>query len=219
MDVADWKATKLYMMDFEGSPESGVVEYGVVELEGGEIQSVETGLCAPVGTILAKDARVHGIDQNRVQACAPFSDLYQRFVELRRNGVFAAHNRHAENRFLKDTWSHPPMVPDWRAGTGQAQEWGPWVDTLSIYRAVFPKLSSYALGDLLDTFQCRTELVKQAEAYCPADRARPHCALYDALASSLLLLRMEEEPTLAGKISIGWLLQLSHGREPQQELF
>ena len=39
---------------------------------------------------------------------------------------------------------------------------------------------------------------------CPVDRRRYHCALYDALASALLLRRLAEEPTLKNA-SMRWL--------------
>jgi DNA polymerase III epsilon subunit-like protein len=58
-----------------------------------------------------------------------------------------------------------------------------------------------------------------AGAHCPIGRRRPHCALYDALASALLLLRMEEEADLAGRVSLHWLLRISEGVSAQQELF
>ena len=207
------------MMDFEGSPSSGVVEYGLVSLRDGEIRSIETALCRPVGHIPEKDRAVHGIEDSSVRSRAPFSDYYEKFVELRRKGVFAAHNRFAENTFIKNVWALPPTVPDWREGASSAQEWGPWIDTLSIYKAIYPGLESYALGALVDRFQVREQLETLAEAHCPESRRKPHCALYDALASALLLLRLEWVDELAGRITTGWLLELSEGRKQQQELF
>ena len=219
MDSADWKSLTVYMLDFEGSPVSGVVEYGVVELSGGTIRSCQTALCQPVGRIGARDREVHGISENQATRHPPFASLYEQFVGYRRSGVLAAHNRHAENTFLKDTWPIPPVVPDWRGRSGTAQEWGPWVDTLSIYRALYPGLDSYGLGELVTLFRCGTRIEGLAEAHCPPGRRRPHCALYDALASAVLLLRLEETEDLQNRITLEWLLQLSQGRESQQELF
>ena len=211
MQEADWKAIPVYMMDFEGSPATGVVEYGVVCLHNGQIQWAETALCRPTGSIPSRDREVHGISESEAVRGTPFASLYGTFVEYRRNGIFAAHNRHAENTFLKDTWAVPPVVPDWRNGQASAQEWAPWIDTLSIYKALYPGLDSYALGDLVRTFGLGQELRILAEAHCPRQRQRPHCALYDALASSAA--------SLAGRISTAWLLQLSEATNSQQELF
>jgi DNA polymerase III epsilon subunit-like protein len=215
----DWKETPVYMMDFEGSASSGVVEYGVVELRGGRIGATATALCRPSGFIAARDREVHGIGDPETRGAEPFAAAYGQFVEYRRRGVFAAHNRHAENSFLKSTWALPPAVPDWRQGLANAQEWGPWIDTLSLYRMLYPGLAGYGLGGLVERFGLSERLGVLAGAHCPIGRRRPHCALYDALASALLLLRMEEEADLAGRVSLHWLLRISEGVSAQQELF
>ena len=219
MQATDWKSIPVYMMDFEGSPLTGVVEYGVVCLLEGQIQSVETALCRPTGSIPPRDRDVHGISESEAVRGEPFAGLYAKFVEYRRKGIFAAHNRHAENTFLKDTWAVPPVVPDWRDGRAVAQEWAPWIDTLSIYKTLYPGLASYALGDLVQAFGLAGELGSLGATHCPPKRRRPHCALYDALASSLLLLKLESEPSLAGRVTTAWLLQLSEATNSQQELF
>ncbi|HKJ89823.1 MAG TPA: hypothetical protein VJ960_01725 [Oceanipulchritudo sp.] len=215
----DWRQTPVYMMDFEGSPVSGVVEYGVVELQGGGITGTRTALCRPTGSIPQRDRAVHGISVREAGMKAFFSERYGLFVALRRGGIFAAHNRHAENRFLKDTWPLPPAVPDWRVAEGTAQEWGPWIDTLSLYRRLYRGLEAYGLTELVDGFGLRETLLELAQGHCPPGRARPHCALFDALASSLLLLRLEEEPELKDRMTRGWLLELSGGEQVQAELF
>jgi DNA polymerase-3 subunit epsilon len=219
MEATDWKSAKIHMIDFEGSASSGVVEYGVVTLCQGEISAVETRLCRPTGLIRSRDRDVHGIDQKDAVGHAPFAEDYERFVELRRDGVFAAHNRHAENTFIKSTWALPPAVPDWRGGSEAAQEWGPWVDTLSLYKAVYPGLESYGLGDLVAQFGLQDQLNDVSLKHCPGARRKPHCALYDALASSLLLLQLEATGELRDRITLSWLLQLSQGMDSQQELF
>ena len=207
------------MMDFEGSSSSGVVEYGVVRLLSGQVCETWTALCRPTGEILSRERIVHGITSKQAGDEEPFADAFRMFVDFRREGIFAAHNRHAENGFLKDTWALPPAVPDWRRGEKTAQEWGPWIDTLSIYRSLFRGLESYSLGSLVDLFGLQEELEQLAEKFCPENRSRPHCALFDALASSLLLLRLESEEMLKDRISSGWLLQLSQEATPQTELF
>jgi DNA polymerase-3 subunit epsilon len=219
MALIDWKDVPVYMMDFEGSPASGVVEFGVVHLEGGAIRDAQTDLCHPTGAISARDREVHGIGEAETRSKARFADAYRAFIAFRRAGVFAAHNRHAENTFLKTTWALPPEVPDWRGHGGKAQEWGPWIDTLSIYRTLYRGLESYGLGELVEAFGLRPSLDELAEAHCPPGRQRAHCALYDALASSLLLMRLESEPSLKGRISLSWLLELSEQADCQQELF
>jgi len=216
----DWKGIPVFMMDFEGSTGSGVVEFGVVRLEGGAIREVVTEPCRPVGTISVRDRDVHGLTEEALSERTPFRDYYRQFTGFRREGIFAAHNRHAENSFIKETWPVPPKVPDWRGEvSGHVHEWGPWIDTLSIYRALYGGLASYGLQELVQAFNLEDPLTGLADAYCPERRRKPHCALYDALASALLLLRLEDEADLQGRISTAWLLRLSRQVSGQQELF
>ena len=207
------------MMDFEGSPSSGVVEYGVVLMKNGKIAETATSLCLPVGEISHKDQEIHGIRASDLDGLEPFVNNFEQFATYRKLGVFAAHNRHAENNFLKATWAVPPTVPDWRRGAGLSQEWGPWIDTLSVYKQLYPGLDSYSLGDLVYQFRLREQLEGWVDLYCPAERKKAHCALYDALASAMLLMRLGWEESLVPYLSLGWLLRLSKGSTPQQELF
>lgn len=214
-----WHHTPVHMMDFEGSPASGVVEFGVVTLQHGQIQQARTGLCRPTGAISAADRAVHGISENASAPHPPFTDNYQTFVALRRSGIFAAHNRHAENQFLSRTWALPPAVPDWSQPHQSSHQWGPWIDTLQIYRTLYPGQSAYGLGDLLQLFQLQEDMARLAASHCPPKRVRPHCALYDALASALLLLRLDHEPSLRQRLTPAFLLQNSHQLNSQGELF
>lgn len=63
-------------------------------------------------------------------------------------------------------------------------KWGPWVDTLKLARARYPKLPSYALGDLCAMFGCVPDI---------SDRTW-HDALFDAVACANLasVLAMED---------------------------
>ena len=219
MDSMYWNARPIHMMDFEGSSSSGVVEYGIATLDGGRIVHTETAVCSPIGAITPIDQKVHGLDASHFDGQAPFSRYYEKFVDLRKSGIFAAHNRHAENNFLKLEWALPAIVPDWRTGHGLAQEWGPWIDTLAIYKGIYRDLDSYSLGNLVATFRLREELAELARVHCPEGRSKAHCALYDALASALLLLRLEKEASLENYISLQWILQFSDGVSPQRELF
>lgn len=219
MDAMTWTAQPIHMMDFEGSASSGVVEYGIVSLKGGRITHTDTAICAPSGEITVMDQQVHGLYPEQVTDKKPFASHYAKFVQLRQSGIFAAHNRHAENNFLKGQWAVPPIVPDWRTGQGLAQEWGPWVDTLAVYKGIYRELPSYSLGALVDQFRLRDQLADLARDHCPVERSKPHCALYDAIASALLLLRLESEASLRPYLSLHWILQFSNGISPQRELF
>ena len=57
-------------------------------------------------------------------------------------------------------------------------KWGPWVDTMKLARARYPKLPSYKLGDLCEMFGCVPQL----------DGRTWHDGLYDAVACANLAL-------------------------------
>jgi len=85
-----------------------------------------------------------------------------------------AHNVATEKKFLR------AMAP--------LHAFGPWIDTLRVVRRVWPGGASYALGDLIEQFA----LTPRVENICPDRMA--HDALYDAVASAMLLEYLLEQP-------------------------
>ena len=55
-------------------------------------------------------------------------------------------------------------------------QWGPWVDTMRLAKARYPRMDSYALGDLCAAFGCVPEMPERTW----------HDALYDAVACARL---------------------------------
>lgn len=216
--------TPIHVIDFEGSRTSGIVEYGVVTLYGQVIESALTRLCAPVGRISHSERQQHGIAEAAVSGLEPFDMDWDLFARLRETGPLCAHNAAVEDGLLSAVWAYPRSSPDFHAGGGRVTSWGPWIDTLYLYRCLYPQLESHKLQDLIRSFDLQSQLDEQAGLYCPEGRHRYHCALYDTLASALLLLRLYDEPQLKG-ISLRWLLQQSASSQSarlgmgQQELF
>lgn len=64
--------------------------------------------------------------------------------------------------------------------TAPLTKWGPWIDTMKLAKARYPKLASYALGDLCAAFGCVPQLNGRSW----------HDGLYDALACANLALRL-----------------------------
>jgi DNA polymerase-3 subunit epsilon len=73
---------------------------------------------------------------------------------------------------------------------------------------MYPQLKCHQLKALIDLFALQAALDARAAIACPPDRRHYHCALYDALASALLLRRLAEEPAL-NEASLHWLFQHS----------
>lgn len=207
----------IHVIDFEGSRQSGVVEYGCVTLENGEITNAQTRICAPVGKITDLDLSKHGISKSSASKEAPFSADWSLFAGLRETGPFCAHNSAVEEDFLRAVWPFPRNSPDFSKPDLYTVTWGPWLDTLYVYRRIYPLLNSYKLKDLVQLFDIQGLLDKQAAKFCPLDRCRYHCALFDALASTLLLNRLHNESSLE-TATLHWLFLQSAASDASRDI-
>jgi DNA polymerase-3 subunit epsilon len=206
-----WADTPIHFIDFEGNCASGVLEFGVVTLLGGCVLETHTRLCRATGRVRAEDRAVHGLSEETVARCAPFSDEFARFTALRESGPLAAHYAHVENSLLKSVWPYPRASPDFsRPGrpSGAVVDWGPWIDTGRLHAEIFPGLDSGKLSRLTVALGLQDELDALAREHCPPGRARYHAALYDALAAALLLLALGRRKEFAA-MRVPWLLQMS----------
>jgi DNA polymerase III subunit epsilon len=198
----------IHFIDFEGNHTSGIVEFGVVTLRGGEIVGTRTRLCSAVGRVTAEDSAIHGLAEDELRETAPFREEWEYFASLRETGPLAAHFAHVENHLLKSVWAYPRTALDFaRPGRTQA-EWGPWIDTGRLYPQFFPHLGDGKLEELVAVSGLQTALDAQAAVHCPAKRRNYHAALYDALAGALLLQDFLQRPEFA-EATLPWLLQMS----------
>lgn len=215
----DWQALTVNIIDFEGSPRSGVLEYGVVTMLADNIIQTQTRLCAAEGEYDPAAARTHGIGMREGQEEAPFSAERERFVSMRKQGLFAAHHASVEERFLRAAWPYPGEVPDFTQDSKNTEAcWGPWLDTCQLAKTCWPNLPSYKLGELVNTLALQPALDALALEHCPPRRSKAHCALYDALASALILQYLLRETPLR-KASVAALVRASaSSAEAQQSL-
>ncbi len=203
-----WTDCPVQVIDFEGSRASGIVEYGVASLSGGTILSTHTRICAPICAIPEAETRVHGLSRMETAGAAPFAEDMELFMSLRGSGTLSAHNAGFEKHLLKAQWPYPRLSPDFICPGAELADWGPWIDTLRLYEVIYPDLGDYGLSSLLDTFGLRERLYELAAVHCPEKRRRPHCALYDALGSALLLMHLGSLPGYED-LSLRWLVEHS----------
>lgn len=202
-----WPDQLIHVIDFEGNPASGILEYGVVSWRDGSIVATATGRCAATGPVRSEDAALHGLRAADVAGERRFSTRFDDFARLRETGPLAAHFAGAENALIKSVWPYPRTSPDFAREGGTTLEWGPWIDTGRLYPQLYPSVASARLEDLVATFRLQPALDAVASR-CPRGRRHFHAALYDALATTLLLARLAEERTV-GERSVAWLLHLS----------
>ncbi len=203
-----WTDQPIFFIDFEGGSASGVLEYGVATLVGGHVTRAVTRLCAPTGRIRDEDTQIHGLREEALSRCEPFSAEWGLFADLRERGPLAAHYAGAENALLKATWPYPRASPDFARPGGRVVDWGPWIDSARIYSQLYPGLGSGRLEAVVTACGLQTELDVLAAVHCPPGRARYHAALYDALAGALLLGSLSRIPQL-GSLTVMQLLALS----------
>lgn len=200
-----WLRHPLHFIDFEGSLGSGILEYGVVTLESGEITGARTRLCRATGAVRSEDSAIHGLAARDVASTPPFADDFEFFAGLRETGPLAAHFAQAENTLIKGVWPYPRTSPDFARTGGRVTDWGPWIDTGRLYPQLYPSLDSAKLEDLVRVFGLQPALDEAALRWCPPARRRYHAALYDALAGALLLARLGTEPALRDR-PLAWIL-------------
>ena len=181
----------VHVIDFEGNPCYGIIEFGVVTLDGGKISQTSTSLCKPDAAISPEDIQVHGLREDMLRDQPAFSGFKEQFERYRYQGVLAAHHASVEDRLLSHYWHTLPAKATIEHPVPSRGSWGPWIDSRLVYRHYYD-LENYSLGSLIGAFQLERELQKLAEQYCPRDRRKSHCALYDALASALLLMAAGE---------------------------
>lgn len=182
-----WTEIPIHVVDFEGSLRTGVVEYGVVTLLGGDIINTSTRLHAARTPVPPIDTQCHGLSEKELEGLPAFETEWDHWVSLRRTGLLAAHNASVESGLLRGTWLRPPAVPSFIDAGMEVAEWGSWLDTCRLARAWVPSLGDYRLHALVAVFRLGTRLDTLAAKHCPPNRRQYHCALYDALASALVL--------------------------------
>lgn len=204
-----WPEHLIHFVDFEGSTVSGILEYGVVSLRGGEIVAARGRICRAMGRVRPEDAALHGLDAAATEGWAPFSEDFEVFAALRESGPLAAHFANAENTLLKAVWPYARNAPDFSQGEhAGAPTWGPWIDTGRLYPQARGAGASAKLGEIIAAEGLQSQLDALAAELCPPERRRYHAALYDALAGALILSRLAATPGWGDK-SLRWLLEHS----------
>jgi len=203
-----WLNHSLFFIDFEGNKNSGVLEYGVVELHQGKIINTKTRLCRSRSVIKEDDFEFHGLTNHMCDSEAYFSDEWEYFASIRERGYFVSHFSGTENALLKATWPYTRKSYDALNQTKTHNEWGPWIDTARLYGQFFPNFQSAKLEEIVRAAVLQNTLSDLALRHCPSKRQTYHCALYDALAGALLLTALGNIPDVK-QLSLAQLVSLS----------
>lgn len=169
-------------IDFESAGARGPaadapVQVGVALMDGLETQE-EPGFVSLIrheGAGSRAARHVHQLAPQALSSAPTFASLWPTLDSLLSGRIAVAHNASCERRFLSRFALHPI---------------GPWVDTLTLAKKVYPALASYALGDVIQLFQIEESIQER----CPERTF--HDALFDAWACLLLLKRIIRDAQL-----------------------
>ncbi len=179
--------TEITVLDYESTGslagyENEPWQIGMVSLKGGKIDADSM-----FESLLRVDANRpfnshapgrHSLLRDQIAEAPAQQELWPQIKHRLIDRPLCAHNVATEKKFTR---AAAPM-----------HRFSPWIDTLKMARKVWPGCSSYALGDLVRILG----LTKEVDAVCP-DR-EVHDALYDAVASAMLLEHLLEQPGWRG---------------------
>ena len=198
----------IFSLDDAGSKTLGVAPNGRAEIYGGAIISAHTRICAPLAKIPPRDAKFFGINNAIAQSQPPFSDSMEFFCAARRRGIFCSHNAPVEDALLRATLPTPGIVSNPILGAPSAS-WDPRIDSCALFKKIFPTLGSAKLSDAVKSLNLEERLCDEAAKFCPERRRKWHCALYDALAAALILIKICELDGFED-VDLPWLLKYSN---------
>ena len=205
----------VYAIDFEGSLQTGILEYGIVGFTPRKgIFFTETKLCKNKADIPINEISCHGLCAESLATYEDFSRHLDIFIRLRQKALFCAHNAAFENRLLSDYCPVPPKV--YAIPLLKNQQWGPWLDTWFLYRKYF-KTQTCTVEQLIQFCNLSEVLSQLSGKFCPPNRKKFHCALFDALACAILFLNFIRSEEGIEK-NLLWLLQQSSPKSASEDL-
>jgi DNA polymerase-3 subunit epsilon len=153
-------------------------QIGMVSLKSGKVDPgsmFESLLCVDPNRPFNPNAPGrHAMLRDEIAVAPAPQEIWPQIMPRLTEFPLCAHNVATEKKFAR------LMAP--------MHSFGPWIDTLRIARKVWPGCASYALGELMVLF----DLKPKVDVLCPAKEA--HDALYDAVASAMLLEHLLEQP-------------------------
>jgi DNA polymerase III alpha subunit (gram-positive type) len=162
------------IIDFEGCLQGGIREIGIIETNDLEI--------AKTWDITIKEKQ---------DVRSALLNVFEQMPDY-----IIAHNVQIEKNLIKDYLPYPKF----KKGSGNDAHWGPWLDTLTTYRTLYPSMKDFSLESLTSAFIDTKQLNELAEKLCKKDKIKAHFALYDALCTLMLVKRIAKQVDLAGFI-------------------
>jgi DNA polymerase III alpha subunit (gram-positive type) len=162
------------IIDFEGCLQGGIREIGIIE------------------TIDLEIANTWDVTIKEKQDVT--NTLLAVFEE--KPNYIVAHNAQIEKNLIREYLPYPK----YEERVGLHSHWGPWLDTLTAYRTLYPSIKDYSLEKLTATFVEIKDLNALVKSYCQEEKGKAHFALYDAICTLMLVKRIAKLIDLASFI-------------------
>lgn len=106
-------------------------------------------------------------------------------LQIKNYSFIVAHNSHVEKNLIKKYF---PYEVDQITKKIRKHN---WLDTLKVYRKLYPRLKKYDLRFLVETFVDEKELKEEVGKRCQNDKQQFHNPLFDAICVYLLTKRLK----------------------------
>lgn len=106
-------------------------------------------------------------------------------LQIKNYSFIVAHNSHVEKNLIKKYF---PYEVDQITKKIRKHN---WLDTLKVYRKLYPRLKKYDLRFLVETFVDEKELKNEVGKRCQNDKHQFHNPLFDAICVYLLTKRLK----------------------------
>ena len=118
----------------------------------------------------------------------PFSTWLSSCTNCEEVECWAAHNCAVDKNIITKYAPYKNNLAD----QFTKMEWGPWIDTLKIYRALYPNLKNYTLSYLKSVFGLERSVKELSDTLCKRTAVKQHESMYDCIVTYLLLYRLKE---------------------------
>ena len=159
------------VIDFEGSRKSGIQQASIIDFKSFSV------------------IRSH----EYLNVDGDFNNWILNLINKSPNDFWVSHNMSIEKNLLT---SQMPYLTKTSFNKDNIF-WGPWLDTLKVYKKLYPNLTDYTLKNLCDILLNREDIAVLSKVYCKRSKKAYHQSTFDALVTFKLIERLKEKVNLA----------------------
>lgn len=150
------------------SVQNEIIEIGAVKIKNGEVIDEFSSFVKPKVNIPDKITEITGIDDKMVKKADPLEEVFKKFIDFIGKSPLVAHNMDFDYSFIREPLNEFKKLDEVTL-----------IDTLTLARAVKPKLKNHKLATLVDHYNLELD--------------NHHRALDDARATGYLFLELLKE--------------------------